>query len=133
MAQYISNMNAASMVFPESFIPGLGRLRGLGEYDAEGNLLAPEDGGWNWQGQLSNVPALLKDLYLAHEQGQAAQRLLEINLERAAQGKPPITAESVAPTVRFGLDAATMQKGLIVAAGLAAAYVLVGALSGRRR
>lgn len=62
------------------------------------------------------------------------QRLSNINLSRARQGLAPIEAQSVpglVPTVQVGVDPATRNTGLLVAASIGGAIVL--ALLMRRR
>lgn len=118
-----TTMDDVSQFFPQNM---LGRLARLGE-------LSDDSGGFDWQGMISSAPAMLKDLYIAHQTGEAQSKLLEINLERARRGQTPIDSAAYAPQVNVGVAPQTMKTGAVIALGgigLVAALMLLG---GRRR
>lgn len=69
--------------------------------------------------QWSQVPEWIKSIQLAAN----TQRLLDLNIQRAEQGLPPISAQSVAPTVNVGVSS-EIQK-LITYGGLALLVVML--------
>lgn len=93
-------------------IPGLGfrlphaayrGLYGMGDVSMDAT-----DTSW-----LNQLPTWIQQLQTSVN----TQRLLDLNIQRAQSGLPPITAQSVAPTLNFGLSDNTQQ--LIIYAGLA--------------
>lgn len=123
-----TDMDRVSEFFPQSLM-GLRTVRGR-----VGGMrgLFDDLNAFDWQGALNNAPALLRDLYVAHETGQAQDKLLEINLERARRGQSPLDAATYVPgaNVNVGVAPATM-KPLLIAGGVGLLAVL--ALSALKR
>ena len=97
----------------------------------------PNDDGFSLTRLLDQAPALVRDLYIAKETGDAQAKLLEINLERARRGQPPLDMAAYSPhAVSVGLAPQTQQAlgiGTVVVVGgvlLAAATIALGS---RRR
>lgn len=116
-----TTMDKVSRFFPQSFLSGLG------------NATGEDDGGvmslfTDWA---KSAPTMLKDLYIAHQTGEAQNKLLEVNIERARAGLSPISGESVAPRVNVGVARDTMTSAGMIAGGVAAA-VLLGLLLSRK-
>lgn len=89
--------------------------------------------GFNW----SQLPAMLKDTYIALKTGDAQSKLLDINLERAKRGMTPIDARAYMPGVNVGLAPGlrNMVGGIGVgtlALGAAGIYFLTRRKSSRR-
>lgn len=108
--------------------PSDGSLQGMGWYrrprglgaDPTGAAAAPGDAGWG--GLLQNLAATATGIW-------QQKKLADINLTRAQQGLPPITASDagVGAQVSVGLDPATrnMIIGGVAIAGLATALVMM--------
>lgn len=89
--------------FPQSAF----NLRGMGDPNS----------GDSWYDQL---PVWLRDIQAAIN----TQKLLDLNIQRAQQGLPPISSNAVAPTVNFGLSPQTMQMLFVGLGILGVAYLL---------
>lgn len=94
-------------------------LRGLGD-TAIGTDETATDFSW-----LNQVPSWIKDIQVAVN----TQKLLDLNLQRAAQGLPPITSAAIAPTLNLGMSPETQQ--LVMYGGIALLAVLL--LSKRKK
>lgn len=68
---------------------------------------------------MNNIPNWIRDIQAAIN----TQRLLDLNIQRAQQGLPPLTGADVAPTLNFGLSAQTQQ--LVLYGGIALLAVLL--------
>lgn len=99
----------------------------------------PSDTGWNWQKALDNAPSVLRDLMLANSTADYQAKLMQLNLERAKKGQPPLDAAQYAPRVQVGVAPQTMKvAGLgigAIAAIATGAYLLanMGGSRSRRR
>jgi len=87
--------------------------------------------------QWSQLPAMARDLFIAYKQGDIQSKLLDINVQRARQGLPPLNAAAYAPGVNVGLNPATQTflgvgVGTLALAG-GALYFLTRRKSSRRR
>lgn len=65
----------------------------------------------------------------AYFQAKSQSDLMNINIQRAAQGLPPIDSATLAPTVNFGLSKDVQTLGMVAIGGL----VLVGLLAAFRK
>lgn len=90
--------------------------RGLREVDTLGTDETANGDDFNW----SQVPNWIKDIQLAVN----TQKLLNLNIQRAAAGLPPITSQAVAPTVNFGVSADTQKMLLYGAIALGAVFLI---------
>lgn len=102
--------------------------RQLGGLDDEvGGAAGDASGSFDWM----QLPAIVRDLYLAHNQTQLAQRVLELNISRQAAGLPPLNIDlnTLRPGVQVGMTSDV--KWLL--GGLGVAAIAAVALSGRRR
>lgn len=85
-------------------------------------------GAWDWHNALTQAPAVLRDLMLATSTADYQSKLMDLNLQRAKQGLPPLDAAQYAPRLQVGVAPATMKVfgvgvgTLALAAG--AAYLL---------
>ena len=88
-----------------------------GFINADGTTSAPDtalnDGSFDWKALISALPGTIT----AAQTAINTQKLLELNIQRAAAGLPPITAASVAPTINVGLDAQI--KNMLMIGGIA--------------
>ena len=94
--------------------PSLGGL-GASPDDFGTDETSGASGDW-----LANVPNWIKDIQLAVN----TQKLLDLNIQRAQQGLPPITAQSVAPTLNLGMSPEVQKMVMIAAVGLGAVILL---------
>jgi hypothetical protein len=88
---------------------------------------------FNW----SQLPALARDLFVAAKQGEVQSKLLDVNVQRARQGLPPLNAAAYAPGVNIGLNKGTQQflgvgVGTLAVGAVAAAFLLTRRKSKRR-
>lgn len=85
-------------------------------------------GGGFWGSLLDKAPTLVKDLALAAKTGDVQSKLLDINMQRARQGLPPIDAAAYSPSMNVGVAPATMAKlqqgGVMLGLGAAALLAL---------
>lgn len=76
------------------------------EYYGDSGLVAEpsqSSGGFDWQGLLTQAPAMIKDLMLSSNTAEYQSKLMEINLDRARRGLRPIDANAYAPQMNVGL------------------------------
>jgi hypothetical protein len=114
----------------------LGFTDWIDQIDALQNPAGPVDDGFSFSKLLDQAPTLVRDLYVAKETGDAQAKLLEINLERARRGQPPLDLASYSPhAVSVGVAPQTQQALGIGAAVVVAALLGAVALGtrGRRR
>lgn len=97
-------------------------------------LPAPTSQGGDsfWSGLIDKAPALLKDMALAAKTGDIQSKLLDVNMQRARQGLPPIDAGAYSPSVNVGVAPATMKK-IQLGLGLGAAAIIAAVLARRKR
>lgn len=90
-----------------------------------------ESSGWDFSNVLENLTQLVGVVL----QGKTQHDLLQMNLDRARNGLPPINAQQYMPGVNVGVDDGT-KKMLIGVAAIGAAALILPALiggGGRRR
>jgi hypothetical protein len=95
-------------------------------------------GGGFWNSLMDKAPTLLKDMALAAKTGDIQSKLLDVNIQRARQGLPPLDASAYSPSMNVGVAPATMKKlqqgGVMVGLGFAAlAALLIGSRRSARR
>lgn len=88
---------------------------------APGTQVAAESAGWDWQAILANTTEFLQALVVTEQQRQ----IIKLNLERAKQGLPPVSASDVGMGVSVGIDEKTRTMIMIGGAVLVAALVYV--------
>ena len=93
---------------------GLGKVGAYPVYDSEsGDVL----NGDTW---LSSLPQIVTTAQTAWN----AQRVFDINLDRAQRGLAPLNPSLTAPTVNVGLSAGTQSTLLLIGAALLAVMLL---------
>ena len=75
-------------------------------------------------GILDNLAANLDKILASIVSYRQSEKILDINLERAKKGLPPINAESVAPTVNIGVSPNVLNMVLLGAGIIAVAYLV---------
>lgn len=80
---------------------------------APGTQEAAENAGWDWETILNNTTQFLQALVVTEQQRQ----IIKLNLERAKQGLPPVSATDVGMGVSVGLDDKT--RMLLIMGGVA--------------
>jgi predicted secreted hydrolase len=88
---------------------------------APGTMQASQSAGWDWETILSNTTEFLQALVVTEQQ----RNIIKVNLERAKQGLPPVSASDVGMGVSVGLDDKTRNMIMIGGAVLVAALVYV--------
>ena len=79
-----------------------------------GELSGEVGAGPNSPGDMPAVGNIFTSLIAAYNQ----QKLIDLNIQRAAQGLPPISSASIAPTVNVGLSPETMHAVLLGGAAI---------------
>jgi len=92
----------------------------------------------SWLTGVSNALQLAGQAYLTKTQVDAQNQIFQTNLQRAAQGLPPIPTNPTAyglpaPTVNVGLSSTTTSLLLWVAGGVGALWLLSSLTSSRKR
>lgn len=95
---------------------GLNGLRGLGDYatDANGNVITDASGN----PVASNDYSAIADLFTRGLALLNSQQVFQLNLERAANGLPPVNVAS--PQINLGVAGINSSTLLLIGAGLLA-------------
>lgn len=88
--------------------------------------------GFDWGKVVGQVTGAAKDIFTAKTAGDAAKKIYDLNIARAAKGLPPIKASDVAPQVNVGVSP-DVKNLLMVAGGIAAGAWVISQLRSRRR
>jgi hypothetical protein len=111
----------------------LGFADWIDQIDALQEQQPPNDDGFSLTKLLDQAPALVRDLYIAKETGDAQAKLLEINLERARRGQPPLDMSAYSPHALTVGVAPQTQRALGVGTVVIGAAILGAvALASRR-
>lgn len=93
-------------------------------------------GGGFWGSLIDKAPTVLKDLAIAAKTGDIQSKLLDVNMQRARQGLPPLDAGAYSASMNVGVAPATMKKiqqgGVMVGLGVAALAALLMMRRSRR-
>lgn len=105
---------------------------GVGQTETEAEKPAGETEKAWYERLLDTVTETAGKILPVYYQSKAQRELIELNLERAKQGLPPIESTQVAPTIRtqVGIDPAVMN--MLVFGGLGLAVFLMAQRKGRR-
>lgn len=101
------------------------------------SVATPAAASSGWADTLKNLTSSVAQLYLTREQTKAQNRILDLQLQRAMEGKSPLDIDPVkfgviAPQVQVGVEGQTKQLLIYGGAALALVYVLTQFLKGRR-
>lgn len=133
--EYIKRAMPRTYAHIERELRATGQLKGLGAVGlvATATEAPPSNSLVDTIKEIANVAA---QAYLTREQMQSQQKILDVQLQRAQQGLPPLNIDPTTyglpqPSIGVGLDAGTTKTLLWVGGGLALALML-GLIGGGR-
>jgi hypothetical protein len=112
-------------------------LAGLGLTDPT-TTAAETPAPTSWADSLKNIVMAASQAYLSREQIKAQSKVVDLQLNRARAGLPPLDIDLNSmglqpPQVQVGVADNTLKMGALVLGGLGLLYVLGRVLGGRKR
>lgn len=106
-------------------------------WDGNGYELGQTATPSTWDRFITSISSSVEKLapaYAAVKSAQASEKLTNVNIQRSAQGLPPLSAESMVPAaqVQVGLQSQTQKMIVWGAVGLGA-VVLLSVLASKKR
>ena len=124
--QLIAALKTAARINPGLILAAAnvktGRMAGMA--DATQTATAIVENASTNPGMLDSLAANLDKILASIVSYRQSEKILDVNLQRAKQGLPPINAESVAPTVNFGVSSSVTNLILMGVGILALVYLV---------
>ncbi|MCS6947537.1 MAG: hypothetical protein NZM12_07975, partial [Steroidobacteraceae bacterium] len=103
------------------------------DYSPSGSFTPPivpsENGSWDWSGTAREIPGVLRDLITAVSTADYQRKLMEINLERARRGQPPLDPARYGPGITVRAAPGTFKQAATSFAPVVLGAVAIGALA----
>lgn len=91
----------------------------------------PAASGGSWLDTLKSIGSDVGSIIGQVTAADSQKKIVELNMERARRGLPPISSSSLAPQMNFGMAPDTRDTVVMIALGLGGAYLVSQAMKRR--